>query len=63
MLSKKFKLFRLAIGGELIKIGYAFGLVQPHYELKNTQETTSKIIVSLTSYGRRVRKTVHYKII
>lgn len=50
-----------ALLGELYKLLVNFGILRPH-KLSITNENHPKIIVSLTSYGRRVH-TVYYTII
>ena len=50
-----------ALLGELYKLLVNFGILRPH-KLSITNENHPKIIVSLTSYGRRVN-TVYYTII
>ena len=50
-----------ALLGELYKLLVNLGVLRPH-KLSITNENHPKIIVSLTSYGRRVN-TVYYTII
>lgn len=61
MIKDKLKILALAILGEVYKLCMRTRLIRPR-KLKNTCEENPKVIVSLTSYGRRVRK-VHYTII
>lgn len=60
------KLFILlnAIYGELLKISYRIGLVQiPYGVTKKNRPEGERVIVSLTSYGRRVKTVLPYTII
>lgn len=49
--------------GVLIKIACYVGLIRPHYvigNVHNTKSTDRKVIISLTSYGRRVGSVLQY---
>lgn len=55
-------LFR-SICGEFIKFMVRYRLFYISYGLNNTENRKEKVIVSLTSYGRRVSKVVPYTIV
>lgn len=60
---RKFKLKKFNDGtfGELIKLAYRLGIMRPVCGISN-EERSKKIVISLTSYGRRVRSVLYYNI-
>lgn len=55
-------LFCISIIGELYKLLINLHIIQPFKEPLNDYQGTPNVIISLTTYGRRIRK-VHYTII
>ena len=49
--------------GEIIKIACNLNIVRPLYSIEDVFDKDKKIIVTLTSYGRRVNSILHYTII
>lgn len=61
---KKLKILLATIHGEFIKLTCKLGLIKIPSECLNINEIRKeKVIVSLTSYGRRVHDTVYYTLI
>lgn len=61
---KKIKILFNAIIGEIIKLWYKMGIGRIQYGLNKIENPEGKrVIVSLTSYGRRVSKVLPYTII
>lgn len=60
---KKIRLLLISIWGELIKLYYRTGFYKLGYGLNRTENRSEKVIVSLTSYGRRVESVLPYTII
>lgn len=56
----KLKILLAAICGELLKLYYKVGLGTIPYGINQEKVRKEKVIVSLTSYGRRVRDTPVY---
>ena len=61
-ISNKLFILFLALLGELYKLCINLRLIRPKTLIQSSSSSKPKIIVSLTSYGRRV-KNVHYTII
>lgn len=59
----KLRLFFLALWGECLKLYYRMGLGRVPYGLNREEKRKERIVVSLTSYGRRVSKVVPYAVI
>ena len=59
----KLRLFFLALWGECLKLYYRIGLGRVPYGLNKEEKRRERIVVSLTSYGRRVSKVAPYAII
>lgn len=59
----RFQLLKNTIKGELLKLSYKFIQPKINFGLRHSSNRKNKIIVSLTSYGRRVEKTVHLTLI
>lgn len=59
----KLRLFFLALWGECLKLYYRMGWGTVPYGLNKEEKRKERIVVSLTSYGRRVSKVVPYAII
>lgn len=59
----KLRILFFAIYGELLKLYYRIGLGQVSYGLNREETRRERIVVSLTSYGRRVSKVAPYAII
>ena len=60
---KKFKLLLLALKGEIIKLCIDCSLVRIPSLIKDSLDCSPSLIISLTSYGRRVRHTVFYTLV
>lgn len=58
----KLKIIFLSIVGELIKLLYKLHICRPLYGLNVADSRKHKVIVSLTSYGRRVSAVLPYTI-
>ncbi len=56
------KVIILSIVGELIKLLYRFHFYKPVYGTNVTESRKTKVVVSLTSYGRRVSAVLPYTI-
>ena len=59
----KLRTLLLALMGEAVKLVCRMGILRPRQGVNKTEERKQKVIVSLTSYGRRVEDVVHYTII
>lgn len=59
----KLRILLLALMGEAVKLVCRMGILCPRQGVNKTEERKQKVIVSLTSYGRRVEDVVHYTII
>lgn len=59
----KLRILLAAVWGELLKLYYKMELGSVPYGLNREEERKEKVIVSLTSYGRRVEKTLPFTII
>lgn len=59
----KLKTLLLALMGEAVKLVCRMGILHPRQGVNKTEERKQKVIVSLTSYGRRVEDVVYYTII
>lgn len=62
MIKDKIKIILLAVLGELYKICIKINIIKPKIVHTKRSHDIPKVVVSLTSYGRRVKK-VHYTII
>lgn len=58
----KFKIFLLAMCGEIIILAYKCKILRPVYGINTEHTRTEKVIISLTSYGRRVQSVLPYTI-
>lgn len=54
------KIIIASLVGELLKLLYKLKVLRPHYGLNREEQRAKKVIVSLTSYGRRVSATLPY---
>ena len=59
----KLKLLLSAIEGEIVKLLIDFGLIRIPSLIKSSLDNSPSLIISLTSYGRRVRHTVFYTLV
>lgn len=59
----RLRILFLAICGELLKLYYRMGLGRVPYGLNREEKRKERIVVSLTSYGRRVKSVLPYAII
>lgn len=59
----KLRILLAAVWGEILKLYYKMGLASVPYGLNREEERKEKVIVSLTSYGRRVEKILPFTII
>lgn len=59
----KLRILLAAVWGELLKLYYKMGLASVPYGLNREEVRKEKVIVSLTSYGRRVEKVLPFTII
>ena len=59
----KLKSLLNGVWGEIIKIACNFNIIKPLYTIGDYSNNEKKIIVTLTSYGRRVSSILHYTII
>lgn len=57
------KLLLLSVYGEFIKVLCRFKLIKPTFGINKKPRNNKKIIVSLTSYGRRVTKVLPFTIV
>lgn len=62
-LKNKFKSICKSLYSVTIPILCDLGIIKPNVGINKSEERPEKVIVSLTSYGRRVKKTVYYTII
>ena len=60
---KKIKILFLAVLGELVKVLCKMRWIRPKYGINTSEIRDKKVIVSLTSYGRRVSNVLQYTII
>lgn len=60
---RKIRILLAAICGELLKLYYKVGLGAIPYGLNLEEERKEKVIVSFTSYGRRVREVLPFMVI
>lgn len=58
----KLKIVVLSIAGELIKLLYRFHIYKPVYGINVANLYENRVVVSLTSYGRRVSTVLQYTI-
>lgn len=60
---RKFKLKKFNDGtfGELLKLAYRLGIMRPVYGITG-EKRSKKVVISLTSYGRRVKSVLYYNI-
>lgn len=59
----KLKIFLFAILGEFLKLFYKIKMFTPFNGINELNDRREKVVVSLTSYGRRVTKILPYTII
>lgn len=59
----RLRILFLAVYGELLKLYYRMGLGRVPYGLNKEEKRKERVVVSLTSYGRRVSKVVPYAVI
>lgn len=62
-MTNKWTIFFASLLGELIKLMCWLRIVKPRQGINELNDRQKTLVVSLTSYGRRVRKTVPYTII
>ncbi len=60
---RKLRSLSLGIFGEIVKIGCDLGLVRPLYKVSASNGGSRKVVVSLTSYGTRVKRVLKYTVI
>lgn len=59
----KLKVLFLALMGEAVKLACRLGVLRPRQGVNQTEKRKQRVIVSLTSYGRRVNDVVSFTII
>lgn len=59
----KLRILFLALWGIAIKIACKLNLIKVNWGINSTERRNHEVVVSLTSYGRRVSDVVHYAII
>ena len=60
---RKLKTLFFALMGEVVKLVCRMGILRPRHGVNQTERREQKVVVSLTSYGRRVNDVVHFTII